>query len=79
MLKLRARTELTARELEPTGQQTIQKMMAKGWLEHGVKPSTYRITAAGDEALRAPLPDTWNWMARMWPTGRPRVSHNAAR
>ena len=56
LLKLRAYTELTAREREPTGQQTIQKMVAKGWLERGVKPGTYRITAAGDEALRAPLP-----------------------
>jgi hypothetical protein len=51
LLKLRAHTELTARELEPTGRQTIQKMMAKGWLERGVKPSRYRMTAAGEAGV----------------------------
>jgi hypothetical protein len=56
LLELRSRGELSARDLEPTGRRPILKMMAKGWVEGGVKPSTYRITAAGHEALRAPLP-----------------------
>lgn len=58
--ELRSRGELSARNLLPTGQHTIQKMVAKGWLESGVAPSTYRITAAGEAALRARLPTQRN-------------------
>jgi hypothetical protein len=56
LAKLRVHAQLTARELEPTGRQTLQKMLAKGWLERGNAPGTYRITAPGDAALRAQLP-----------------------
>jgi hypothetical protein len=54
--KLRAHAQLRARELEPIGRQTLQKMMTKGWLERGNAVGTYRLTAAGDAALRAQLP-----------------------
>jgi len=54
--KLAARGELSARSLEPTGKRTILKMMAKGWVERGGVRGTYRITSAGNGALRAQLP-----------------------
>jgi hypothetical protein len=34
----------------------IAKLLAKGWIEHGSAARTYRITFAGTEALRTPLP-----------------------
>jgi hypothetical protein len=54
--ELRSRGELSARNLLPTGQQSILKMMAKGWVENGGSAGTYRITPAGEAALRAQLP-----------------------
>jgi hypothetical protein len=56
LLELRSRGELSARELEPTGRPSILKMMAKGWVEDCGSAETYRITPAGEAALRAPLP-----------------------
>jgi hypothetical protein len=54
--ELRSRGELSARNLLPTGQQSILKIMAKGWIENGSSTGTYRITPAGEAALRAQLP-----------------------
>jgi hypothetical protein len=54
--KLRTRDELSARNLEPTGHGIILKLMAKGWIERGTSSGHYRITPAGDAALRTPLP-----------------------
>ena len=54
--ELRSRGELSARNLEPTGHQSILKMIGKGWLERGASTGTYRITPAGEAALRAQLP-----------------------
>ena len=54
LLELRSRGELSARDLEPTGQRSILKMMEKGWVEGS--GGTYRITPAGEAALRAQLP-----------------------
>jgi hypothetical protein len=31
-------------------------MMSKGWIERGAQSGTYRITAAGNAALRLPVP-----------------------
>jgi hypothetical protein len=53
--ELRLWGELSARNLLPTGQQSVLKMLAKGWIERG-STGTYRITPAGDAALRAQLP-----------------------
>jgi hypothetical protein len=54
--KLRERGELTELQLEPTRYLTIEKMMIKGWVEHGCASSTYRITRGGKEALSTPMP-----------------------
>jgi hypothetical protein len=54
--ELRAKGELSARKLEPTGLKTLQKMIAKGWLERGDTVGMYRITVAGETALRPQLP-----------------------
>jgi hypothetical protein len=35
---------------------TAKKLLAKGWIEHGNSPQVYRITPAGEAALRAKLP-----------------------
>jgi hypothetical protein len=56
LLELRSRGELSARDLEPTGKRSILKMMEKGWVEGGGATRTYRITPAGEAALRAQLP-----------------------
>ena len=56
LLELRSRGELSARDLQPTGRRPILKMMAKGWVEGGGSTGTYRITSAGEAALRAQLP-----------------------
>lgn len=34
----------------------IARLLAKGWIEDGSAARTYRITFAGTEALRTPLP-----------------------
>jgi DNA-binding PadR family transcriptional regulator len=46
-------------KLHPAGKQTIATMLAKGWIErrstdHG--RAAYFITAAGQAALKAPIP-----------------------
>ena len=45
--------ELHKRQLQPAAV-TINKMMAKGWIEV-TEPSTYRITAAGIAAMKAKI------------------------
>jgi hypothetical protein len=35
---------------------TVEKLLAKGWIDHGSSPRVYRITPAGEAALRAKLP-----------------------
>jgi hypothetical protein len=50
--ELRSRGELSAKNLLPTGQQSILKMIAKGGVENGGSTGTYRITPAGEAALR---------------------------
>jgi len=54
--KLRSGREMTLRALEPTGQRTVLNMAAKGWIERGNASGTFRITAAGDTALRVKIP-----------------------
>jgi predicted MarR family transcription regulator len=34
----------------------IAKLLAKGWIEGGSAARTYKITAAGKQALQTPLP-----------------------
>jgi hypothetical protein len=46
-------------ELHPSGKQTVASMMAKGWIERrsdGQGRAVYCITAAGQDALKAPIP-----------------------
>lgn len=50
---LRDRGELTETQLHP-GPVTIQKMVAKGWVE-AVGPAKYRITSAGISAMKAKI------------------------
>jgi hypothetical protein len=50
---LRDRGELTETQLHP-GPVTVQKMVAKGWVE-AVGPGTYRITSAGISAMKAKI------------------------
>jgi hypothetical protein len=57
--KMKATAGLLARQLYPTGQVTLDGMMAKGWIAkqmdaNGVR---YRITPAGEAALKAKIPD----------------------
>jgi hypothetical protein len=47
---------LRTEHLHPAGKQTIAVMLAKGWIELQPDGRTYRKTAAGDEALKAPIP-----------------------
>jgi hypothetical protein len=52
-------TGLPIEKLHPAGKHTVASMSAKGWIErrsddHG--RTTYRITEAGQEASRAPVP-----------------------
>jgi hypothetical protein len=54
--KLQKRGELSATELYPTGRPTILKLIAKCWIEPGNASGAYRITPAGEVALRAKLP-----------------------
>lgn len=58
MQLLRARGELPLLQLHPTGPTTIAKMVQKAWLER-VGSDTYRITPAGEEALKAALPEDY--------------------
>ncbi len=54
---LRGRSELPLKALHPTGMSTVAKMVSKGWVEC-VSAGTYRITPAGDAAMKAELPNT---------------------
>jgi hypothetical protein len=50
---------LSSEELHPAGKQTIATMVAKGWIErrsNDLGLPEYFITAAGQAALRAPIP-----------------------
>jgi DNA-binding PadR family transcriptional regulator len=45
--------------LHPSGRQTIARMLSKGWIERRSDDrgrAVYCITAAGQEALKAPIP-----------------------
>jgi hypothetical protein len=53
---LRRVRELPAAELPSTSSQTIKKLLAKGWIEHGSSHRVFRITPTGEAALRAELP-----------------------
>ena len=48
--------ELTATELHPANSNTIKIMLAKGWIKSGSSDFNFRITLAGEVALRAELP-----------------------
>jgi hypothetical protein len=54
--KLAKGSELSAAQLAPAGRQTIAKLLEKGWIQHGDAARLYRITKAGDAAMRAELP-----------------------
>ena len=56
LLLLRAQGELPLKHLHPTGLSTITIMVEKAWVDR-VKSDTYRITPAGEAALKAQLPD----------------------
>jgi hypothetical protein len=50
---------LPIKKLRPSGQQTVAGMVAKGWIERrsdGQGHLVYCITAAGQHALKAPIP-----------------------
>jgi DNA-binding PadR family transcriptional regulator len=51
---------LLVRQLYPVGQGTLDRMIAKGWIEKqmDVKAGArYRITPAGEAALKVKIPD----------------------
>jgi hypothetical protein len=57
--RMSATKGLPIEKLHPSGKQTVASMMAKGWIErrsddHG--RAVYCITAAGQAALKAPIP-----------------------
>jgi hypothetical protein len=54
--KLSSGRELTAAQLYPPEATVLIKMVAKGWIER-VGQNSFRITALGKSALKAPLPD----------------------
>jgi hypothetical protein len=58
MQLLRAHGELPLLKLHPTGPTTIAKMVQKDWVER-VGSDSYRITPAGEAALRAELPEDY--------------------
>jgi hypothetical protein len=57
--RMHATEGLTARQLYPVGQGTIARMIAKGWIEpmDANGGARYRITPAGEAALKAKIPD----------------------
>lgn len=55
MQKLRA-GELSSLRLRPTSTRIIEKLVAKGWIERGSEARTYRISQAGETAMREQLP-----------------------
>jgi DNA-binding PadR family transcriptional regulator len=56
MQNMRVHGELPLVKLYPTGKPTLERMLAKGWIEVGGSPETYRITSAGEAALKANIP-----------------------
>jgi hypothetical protein len=56
--KLSATYGLPLAKLHPAGKKTIANMMAKGWIEKQVDDAgtTFRITPAGEAALKAKIP-----------------------
>jgi hypothetical protein len=57
--KMNAAEGLLARQLHPAGQVTLNGMIAKGWIEKqtDANGARYRITPAGETALKAKIPD----------------------
>jgi hypothetical protein len=58
--KMNATEGLLLRQLYPAGQVTLDRMIAKGWIQKQTNASgsaRYRITPAGDAALKAKIPD----------------------
>ena len=55
MLLLRTHGELPVAKLHPTGLSTIKRMVEKAWIQR-VGSNVYRITLAGEAALKAELP-----------------------
>jgi hypothetical protein len=53
--KLRSGGELPAAQLQPAGRSTLEKLLAKEWIER-VADQKYRITSAGNDALSLELP-----------------------
>lgn len=47
-------------DLRPAGEKTRREMLEKGWIEHASHPVSgepgFRITKAGKEAMRLPVP-----------------------
>jgi hypothetical protein len=56
MQNMRVHGALPLVKLYPTGKVTIERMLAKGWIEIGGLPETYHITPAGEAALKAKIP-----------------------
>jgi hypothetical protein len=54
MQMLLARGELSVSQLHPTDTVTIVRMFAKAWIKR-VGANTYRMTSAGEAALKAEL------------------------
>jgi DNA-binding PadR family transcriptional regulator len=58
--KMNATEGLLTRQLYPAGQVTLDRMMAKGWIEKQTDAkggAKYCITPAGEAALKAKIPD----------------------
>jgi hypothetical protein len=58
--KMNATEGLLVRQLHPAGQGTLNRMLAKGWIEKQMDAKAgarYRITPAGEAALKAKIPD----------------------
>jgi DNA-binding PadR family transcriptional regulator len=58
--KMDATEGLLLRQLYPAGQVTLDRMIAKGWIEKQMDASggaRYRIKPAGEAALKAKIPD----------------------
>jgi hypothetical protein len=58
--KMNATEGLLLRQLYPAGQGTLDRMIAKGWIEKQMDASgsaSYRITPPGEAALKAKIPD----------------------
>jgi DNA-binding PadR family transcriptional regulator len=58
--KMNATEGLLLRQLYPAGQVTLDRMIAKGWIEKQMDANGagYRITPAGEAALKAKIPDS---------------------